>query len=43
MGGVVGMSMFVEGLFAKAMYLSMYKMHELALHGWRFCGGNIQG
>jgi NADH dehydrogenase len=35
MGGLVGKSMFVEGLFAKAMYLSMYKMHEAALHGWR--------
>lgn len=35
MGGVVGKSMFVEGLFAKAMYLSMYKMHEASLHGWR--------
>jgi NADH dehydrogenase len=35
MGGVVGKSMFVEGVFAKAMYLSTYKMHEAALHGWR--------
>jgi len=35
MGGVVGKSMFVEGVFAKLMYLSMYKMHEAALHGWR--------
>jgi NADH dehydrogenase len=34
MGSVIGKSMFIEGLFAKAMYLSMYKMHELALHGW---------
>jgi NADH dehydrogenase len=23
----------VEGLFAKLMYVSLYKMHELALHG----------
>jgi len=23
----------VEGYFAKLMYLSLYKMHELALHG----------
>lgn len=34
MGSVIGRSMFIEGLFAKMMYLSMYKMHELALHGW---------
>jgi NADH dehydrogenase len=24
----------IEGVFAKLMYLSLYKMHELALHGW---------
>lgn len=35
MGGVVGRNMFVEGVFAKSMYLGMYKKHELALHGWR--------
>jgi NADH:ubiquinone reductase (H+-translocating) len=34
MGGLIGGSLMVEGLFAKAMYLSLYKMHELALHGW---------
>ena len=34
MGGLVGGSLMVEGLFAKLMYLSLYKMHELALHGW---------
>ena len=34
MGGLIGGSMMVEGLFAKLMYLSLYKMHELALHGW---------
>jgi NADH dehydrogenase len=33
MGGLVGGSMFVEGLFARLMYKSLYKMHELALHG----------
>jgi NADH:ubiquinone reductase (H+-translocating) len=26
-------SLMIEGLFARAMYLSLYKMHELALHG----------
>jgi len=34
MGGLIGGSMMVEGAFAKLMYLSLYKMHELALHGW---------
>jgi NADH:ubiquinone reductase (H+-translocating) len=33
MGFVVGKSMFVEGLFARLMYRSLYKMHERALHG----------
>jgi NADH dehydrogenase len=31
--GLVGPSMFVEGLFARAVYRSLYKMHEAALHG----------
>ena len=34
MGGLIGNSLMVEGYFAKLMYLSLYKMHELALHGW---------
>lgn len=34
MGGLIGSSLMVEGYFAKLMYLSLYKMHELALHGW---------
>ena len=33
MGGLIGASLMVEGLFARLMYLSLYKMHELALHG----------
>lgn len=33
MGGLVGGSLMVEGLFARLMYLSLYKKHELALHG----------
>ena len=33
MGGLIGGSLMVEGLFARTMYLSLYKMHELALHG----------
>ena len=34
MGGLVGRNLFIEGYFAKLMYLSLYKLHELALHGW---------
>jgi NADH dehydrogenase len=33
MGGLIGGSLMVEGLFARLMYLSLYKMHELVLHG----------
>lgn len=38
MGGLVGDNMMIEGLFAKLMYASLYKMHELALHGWTKVG-----
>ena len=34
MGGLIGGSLMVEGVFARMMYLSLYKMHELALHGF---------
>jgi NADH dehydrogenase len=34
MGALVGGNMWVEGLFARTMYLSLYKMHEVALHGF---------
>lgn len=34
MGFVSGRSMWVEGLFAKLMYRSLYKMHLMALHGF---------
>ena len=34
MGALVGGNLWVEGLFARAMYLSLYKLHELAVHGW---------
>lgn len=34
MGFIVGKSMFIEGHFAKLMYRSLYKMHEMALHGF---------
>jgi NADH:ubiquinone reductase (H+-translocating) len=34
MGFIGGRSLFIEGLVAKLMYRSLYKMHEIALHGW---------
>ncbi|MDP1911143.1 MAG: DUF2189 domain-containing protein, partial [Hyphomicrobium sp.] len=33
MGFIIGRSFFIEGLFARLMYRSLYKMHEMALHG----------
>jgi NADH dehydrogenase len=33
MGALVGGSLIVEGAFARMMYLSLCKMHQLALHG----------
>ena len=34
MGGLTNGDLFIEGWFARMMYTSLYKMHELALHGW---------
>ena len=34
MGNFVGGNLWLEGLFARWMYQSLYKMHEVALHGW---------
>jgi NADH dehydrogenase len=34
MGSLVGGSLWVDGLFARGMYLSLYKMHEIAVHGY---------
>jgi NADH dehydrogenase len=34
MGKLFGGSLFIEGMFARLMYNSLYKMHQLALHGW---------
>jgi NADH:ubiquinone reductase (H+-translocating) len=34
MGAITRGSVMIEGLFAKIMYLSLYKMHEFALHGF---------
>jgi NADH:ubiquinone reductase (H+-translocating) len=33
MGGLMGRSLWIEGLLARLMYRSLYKMHEHALHG----------
>jgi NADH dehydrogenase len=46
MGFLVGKSMFIEGLFARLMYRSLYKMHQTALHGsaptiWRTLVGLV--
>jgi NADH:ubiquinone reductase (H+-translocating) len=34
MGALVGGSLLIEGYVARLMYTSLYKMHELALHGF---------
>ena len=34
MGGLIGGSIMIEGYFARMMYISLYKLHELALHGF---------
>lgn len=34
MGNLIGGNLWLEGLFARWMYLSLYKLHEIALHGW---------
>lgn len=33
MGGIIGKNLMIEGYFAKLMYMSLYKLHELAIHG----------
>lgn len=34
MGSISSGSMFIEGMFANIMYRSLYKMHQMALHGF---------
>lgn len=34
MGNLVGGNMFIEGKIARLAYLSLYRMHQVALHGW---------
>ncbi len=34
MGSLTSGSMMIEGRIARFMYVSLYRMHQLALHGW---------
>jgi NADH dehydrogenase len=34
MGALLGGTIFIEGLFARFMYVSLYRMHVYALHGF---------
>jgi NADH:ubiquinone reductase (H+-translocating) len=33
MGKLIGGNLFIEGIFAGLMHKSLYKIHQLALHG----------
>jgi len=33
MGRLIGGSMLVQGLFARVMYVSLYKLHQISIHG----------
>ena len=34
MGNLVGGALMVEGRIARLAYISLYRMHQVALHGW---------
>jgi NADH dehydrogenase len=34
MGNLMGGSMFVEGRIARFVYVSLYRLHLIAIHGW---------
>ena len=34
MGRLIGGSMLIQGLIARWMYASLYKMHQLSIHGY---------
>jgi NADH dehydrogenase len=34
MGPLVGSTLFIEGLLARFLYFSLYRMHLVTLHGW---------
>lgn len=35
MGKLANSSMFIEGRLARLVYVSLYNMHQFAIHGWR--------
>ncbi|MBU3002795.1 NAD(P)/FAD-dependent oxidoreductase [Paraglaciecola arctica] len=35
MGSLSNSSMFIEGRIARLVYISLYNMHQFAVHGWR--------
>ena len=43
MGALVGGNLMIEGYIARLMYISLYKMHELALHGYHQGGARHAG
>lgn len=34
MGNLTQSSMFIEGRIARIVYISLYRMHQIAIHGW---------
>lgn len=34
MGGLIGGKLAIEGRLARLVYLSLYQMHIIAIHGW---------
>jgi len=34
MGNLTGDNMFIEGKVARVVYMSLYRMHQIAIHGW---------
>jgi len=39
MGNLAKGTMFVEGRIARLVYISLYRMHQVAIHGWiKVCG-----
>ena len=38
MGNLTKGSMFVEGRIARMVYISLYRMHQIAIHGWLKAG-----
>ncbi len=38
MGNLMQGSMMIEGRIARVMYISLYRMHQIALHGYMKTG-----